>query len=295
MNKSDSKSGWLHEDVALYRQVLTHTQISTGFPSRLIEKDYFCTVLLSYLAENPCGLVFKGGTCLSKVLAGFYRLSEDLDFVIPMPLDSSRKDRSRRMDSLKTSFPKLSSVHPVFEEIEPFVSANNSTQYLGSALFRSPANEQIDKIALEVSLREPLQQNPIDGHVKTIMLDPNTDKPIVPELPFSSISLAEGLAEKFRAAMSRRDAAIRDFYDVDYAVRHLGLDIDDSNLCELVKAKLSVPGNPPINLSPERLEELRLQPDTNLKTVLRPEDFQAFDLERAISIVLAMAEKVSKS
>ena len=293
MNRHDSESGWLHEDVVLYKQVLTYTEVRTGFPSRLIEKDYFCTLLLSYLAANPCGLVFKGGTCLSKVLAGFYRISEDLDFVIPVPLDSSRKTRSRRMDALKASFPKLSSVHPVFEKIEPFVGANNSTQYMGSALFRSPVTEQIDRIAVEVSLREPLQQDPIDGHAKTIMLDPNSDRPIVPEVPFSSISLAEGLAEKFRAALSRRDAAIRDFYDIDYAVRHLGLDMNDSNLWELVKAKLSVPGNPSINLDPERFEELRSQRDTRLKTVLRLDDFQAFDLERAIGLIVAMAEKVS--
>ena len=199
------------------------------------------------------------------------------------------------MDALKASFPKLSSVHPVFEKIQPFVGANNSTQYMGSALFRSPATEQIDRISVELSLREPLQQDPIDGYVKTIMLDPNSDRPIVPEVHFSSISLAEGLAEKFRAALSRRNAAIRDFYDIDYAVRHLGLDIDDSNLRKLVKAKLSIPGNPPINLSPERFEKLRSQPDTRLKTVLRLDDFQAFDLERAISLVVAMAEAVSKS
>jgi predicted nucleotidyltransferase component of viral defense system len=41
-------------------------------------------VLLEYLAAVDEALVFKGGTCLAKVYADFYRLSEDLDFVIPM-------------------------------------------------------------------------------------------------------------------------------------------------------------------------------------------------------------------
>jgi predicted nucleotidyltransferase component of viral defense system len=61
---------------------------------RLIEKDHFCTVVLEYLAASTAELVFKGGTCLAKVHTEFYRLSEDLDFVIPTPLDASRSDRS---------------------------------------------------------------------------------------------------------------------------------------------------------------------------------------------------------
>jgi hypothetical protein len=32
------------------------------------------------------------------VHAGFYRLSEDLDFAIPMPVDASRTQRSRAAD-----------------------------------------------------------------------------------------------------------------------------------------------------------------------------------------------------
>ena len=39
-------------------------------------------------------LVFKGGTCLSKVYADFYRLSEDLDLVVPVPIDARRSARS---------------------------------------------------------------------------------------------------------------------------------------------------------------------------------------------------------
>jgi predicted nucleotidyltransferase component of viral defense system len=85
-----------HQNPALFREAVNHTAAATGFSSRLIEKDYFCTVLLQHLAEAGCALVFKGGTCLAKVHAGFYRLSEDLDFVIPTPVDALRAERSRR-------------------------------------------------------------------------------------------------------------------------------------------------------------------------------------------------------
>ena len=87
----------LHEDVPLFREAVNFTASKTGFNPRLIEKDYFCTVLLAYLSERGGGrLVFKGGTCMAKVHTGFYRLSEDLDFTIPLPVDANRKQRVKR-------------------------------------------------------------------------------------------------------------------------------------------------------------------------------------------------------
>src|SRR3989344_6209513 len=54
----------------------------TGFSSKLLEKDYHLTKILQRISEKKIkDLVFKGGTCLNKCYLGFYRLSEDLDFV----------------------------------------------------------------------------------------------------------------------------------------------------------------------------------------------------------------------
>ena len=55
----------------------------TNFSQLLIEKDYYLTKILHKISEKKINdLVFKGGTCLNKCYLGFYRLSEDLDFVI---------------------------------------------------------------------------------------------------------------------------------------------------------------------------------------------------------------------
>ncbi|MCX7428980.1 MAG: hypothetical protein NTW96_25560 [Planctomycetia bacterium] len=35
-----------HEDVDLFREALSFTQSETGFSARLIEKDYYCSLLL---------------------------------------------------------------------------------------------------------------------------------------------------------------------------------------------------------------------------------------------------------
>lgn len=53
----------LLEDPALFREVVRFKAAQTGFVPRLIEKDYFCTVVLEYLAASRAELVFRGGPC----------------------------------------------------------------------------------------------------------------------------------------------------------------------------------------------------------------------------------------
>jgi predicted nucleotidyltransferase component of viral defense system len=73
------------------------TAAETGFIPALIEKDYWCSVVLWRLfANGDCPLVFKGGTLLSKAFVTFNRLSEDLDFTLPTDKSVTRGERSRR-------------------------------------------------------------------------------------------------------------------------------------------------------------------------------------------------------
>ena len=118
-----------------------------------------------------------------------------------------------------------------------------------------------------------------NGMARTLLLDPISGRPMVPAFPVSCISREEAMAEKLRAALSRRDVAIRDFYDIDYAVRRLGLNPSEPALIALVHQKLSVPGNDPVDVSEARLAELRQQLASQLKPVLREKDFQEFNLE----------------
>jgi predicted nucleotidyltransferase component of viral defense system len=73
----------VHEDHVFFREAVLFTAGQTGLNATLIEKDYFCTILLQYLYQQPDSpLIFRGGTCIGKVYTDFYRLSEDLDFMI---------------------------------------------------------------------------------------------------------------------------------------------------------------------------------------------------------------------
>lgn len=283
-----------HEDIELFREAVNLTAAETAFAARLIEKDYFCTVLLEHLAAVTGGqLVFKGGTCLTKVHADFYRLSEDLDFVIPMSIDASRSERSKQATGLKEAVAALPRALPCFRVVEPLQGANESTQYIGSVGYVSTLGQQEGTIKIEISLREPLLTPAVTGAARTILLDPVSGAPLVPAVPVRCISMTEAMAEKFRAALTRQEAAIRDFYDIDYAVRKHEARTEDEDLIALVRQKLAVPGNDPVNIRPDRLVELRGQLDTRLKPVLRERDFVEFDLERAYKMVVQMAKSVA--
>ncbi len=106
----------IHEkDSVLFREAIMTSERETGFPTPMIEKDYFCTLVLDHLLSNGENrLVFKGGTCLSKVHASFYRLSEDLDFVIPMAAKASPQMRSNAFTPVKAAMESLPGRYPAF-------------------------------------------------------------------------------------------------------------------------------------------------------------------------------------
>jgi predicted nucleotidyltransferase component of viral defense system len=294
MSRDEASIDPLHEDPELFLEALNFTAATTAFAARLIEKDYFCSVLLSHIYKKLGALlVFKGGTCLAKVHAGFYRLSEDLDFMIPMPVESKRSDRRRQVEPLKKMIEVLPEELPIFYQVEQLRGSNESTQYVGVLGYQSLLYHQMETIKIEVGLREPLLMPATKQKTRTILLDPISNKPMVKPLSMACISRKEAYAEKFRAALTRREAAIRDFFDIDYAVRQLGLETREPSLVRLIQSKLEVPGNEPIDVTEKRLETLRLQKESHLRPVLRNSDYQAFDLERAFPLVREMASQLA--
>jgi hypothetical protein len=87
---------------------------------------------------------------------------------------------------------------------------------------------------------------------------------------------------------------IRDFYDIDYAIQGLGLDLSKKNFIDLAIRKLTVPGNDPMNITAARKEILRRQLETDLKPILRERDFQRFELDRAFNLVAQIGSKLQK-
>ena len=66
---------------------------------RLIEKDYFCTLLLDlFVRGSRHGVGFQRRDLPDQGPSELYRLSEDLDYTIPFPVDAPRKERSNRAE-----------------------------------------------------------------------------------------------------------------------------------------------------------------------------------------------------
>jgi hypothetical protein len=224
----DRKPPGYHEDVALFCEALSYTQSATGFSARLVEKDYFGSLILSeLLAVTSPPWVFKGGTCLSKVHSDFYRLSEDLDFAYSVPLDAPRSQRRMTIEPLKLRY-------------------------------RSAVTGQDEAIKVEFSIREPILE-PVE----------------------------------FLPALTRREPAIRDFFDLDHAVRSGRLNAADTHLLELLRQKLAVRGNASIDVSDAKREVRDRQVQAQLRPVLREADFAEFDLERAFETVAMIARTLA--
>jgi predicted nucleotidyltransferase component of viral defense system len=279
-----------HRDAALFGAALGFTAAQTGFSERLIEKDYFCSVALADLcASDDTEIVFKGGTCLSKVHADFFRLSEDLDFSLSTPVDASRSQRSRRLDGFKRHFAAVSNRCDCFRIDQPLLGFNNSLQYGARLAYRSVISGQDDFLKVEVSVREPIVEPHVSLPARTVLLDPFRKAAAVKPFAIRVLTPREAYAEKLRAALSRRDPAIRDFFDLDHAFGVGSVNASDDSLIRLLRDKLAVPANEPIDVSAAKLARLRAQVDTDLRPVIREADFQRFDVDRAFQQVADLA------
>ena len=132
-----------------------------------------------------------------------------------------------------------------------------------------------------------------NGRAQTFLRNPITNRPMVAPVTLLCIDKSEALAEKIRAALSRREPAIRDFYDIDHAVRAGVLNPKDTKLLKQVRQKLTIPGNDAVDISERRLSLLRQQVEAQLRPVLREPNFAEFDLDRAFGIVSEIAQSVS--
>jgi len=278
-----------HHDTALFHEALLYTEATTGFRAHLIEKDYFCSVILERLQDEKNIPFFKGGTALSKIHAQFYRMSEDLDFSIPIEANSSRSERSQLVAPFKKWVDSLGKFIPIIEVVETLTGYNNSTQYIAKLCYTSALSGQPESIKLEIGLREPILDR-VDHSFSatTLLIDPLRRRPAVEPIQVKALSCREAYAEKFRAALTRREPVIRDYYDIDYGHRKSLFKADDLVFLGFVQSKLKI-ADEIAKLNDDFLETLRRQIVPHLVPVLRESDLSDFDLDRAWQIVRHVA------
>ncbi len=276
----------LHETPDAFREALRHTHAQSGFSQRLIEKDYYCSVVLADFAPLfSSGLVFKGGTCLSKVHANFYRLSEDLDFTISIATTARRRERREAALPVKRHFEQLAKRLPTISVRDPLQGHNGNRQYNATLQYTSAVTADHETLKVQVAIREPSLEPTVSCTGRTLLRYP------VPRaknerdagLSLRALSLQETYAEKVRAALTRTPPAIRDFFDLDDAARLERLDLSEPRFVALVQQKLQVVGSAALDVSQSRQELLVGQMQTHLKPVLRSSDYAKFDIARAFT------------
>lgn len=283
---------WPHEIPDEFLAALQYTTGRSNFRSELIEKDYYCSLALQLLfsaAGNP--LCFKGGTALNKVHAGFYRLSEDLDFTLYGTGFASRAGRSRAVEPFKRRFGKGALWAPGLTVSGALTGHNQSRQYIAELNYLSIVTGRTGSIQIDIGLREHPLDVPIAGQVQTLLMSPLTDSPALPAFPVPCLSLAEMYSEKIRAALTRLEPAIRDLYDLWFASQH-GLLVVTADLLTKVQRKLETTEDPWAPLEGDRSRQFERQLATELQPVLRPADYAAFQIDAAFAILKDLEKRL---
>lgn len=283
-----------HLDSRQFRDAIGYTEANRHFRALLIEKDYYCSLVLRDLTPLfGAELVFKGGTSLSKVHVDFFRLSEDLDFSISVNPTASARERREAAAPFKTLFDDLVPRSGCFRITERLTGHNQSRQYNARLAYQSVVTGQEEYLKIEVGLREQVLQPPQRLPARTLLTNPHTGEPVLAPFNVQTLTRQEAFAEKVRAALTRRQPAIRDFFDVDNAVQGGMLNPSEAAFKELLVKKLAVT-NDKVDLSTSRIDILRTQLEQELRPVLRQADFDTFELDRIVALLKQVASMLVK-
>ena len=281
----------IHEDRKQFIDVINITVQRTGFRAPLLEKDYYLTLILSRVHEISDDLIFKGGTCLNKIYYSYYRLSEDLDFSMRLPEYTTTRGNRRK------------SIQPVKDKIEDFAKQldmrivdsekagrNESKQYVYYFAYKSVFQPAEQIIKFEIGLRF----NPICPVEKKVVqhkfLHPFTKEPLFDAGKVNCLCLKEIVSEKLRAAALREVIAPRDFYDLDFILRH-DFNLADKEVLGLFKKKIEEDGGNTdlskyrVNLgrTDTEIKDMRSRIEKELFDVLTPDEQEKFDLDTALA------------
>ncbi len=265
-----------------FTAAIEYTAGRFGFRDTLVEKDFLCSMVLMFLYQNyDLPLCFKGGTLLAKVHAGFYRLSEDLDFSIATPINAKRKERSALALPFKSIIKDIPK-HLPFELANPLTGSNESRQYNAELTYQSKLSDMKERILIEIGLREPHLIQPAKHKTKTLLSNPFSGDTIVSQYEIYGLTQQEAYAEKIRAALTRQKIAIRDFYDIAYALNNKLIDLENENFTQLVKQKLLTNGEKPIEFDTNKIAFLTNRVGTELQSTLSQRSTFKFDLIKTV-------------
>lgn len=97
----------LHRDASMFEQLVLRAAEESGIEASIIEKDYYVTLFLRRITERLPGIIFKGGTSLSKCYKLINRFSEDIDLNIETDTHPTQGQRINLKESIVSIIQEL--------------------------------------------------------------------------------------------------------------------------------------------------------------------------------------------
>jgi len=253
---------------------------NNNFNLHKIEKDFLLTLILIKFWEKYPDLIFKWGTCLNKIYFSYFRLSEDLDFVINV--DISRVKRQTLLKKYENGFVEDLSLLWLILRSER-TKFDEHKMAIFTFEYKSILDNSIQTIKIDVSIKNNLYLPSFCWNIKSIYKDNILEKDIFWDHYINCINLKESIAEKMRASLTRITPAIRDFFDIWYVKNNSGFDFQDREFKKLLDIKLQEVGYS--YTLQDSFDLLEKQIKTDLKPVLN-EDF-AFDFPSIYDFIMS--------
>ncbi len=262
----------------------------TKFSSLLLERDYHLTRILHKISEKRINdLVFKGGTCLNKCYLGFYRLSEDLDFVYNQNVTSHPKGQIKNiLDDLRRKLMEILNELGLQTSKElgkgwKMLTSKEKPKIVGLEIithYDSLIDDSVQTIKLEISFRRKLINPTKMKAIHHEFIDALGQPILKKDVEIEAIDLFENFAEKFRALVTRKNIAIRDIYDIYFIIKNNILKINKETIGLIL-----------IKINESRKEQFT---EKDLIQFIKDLNSKVSELnEKEISSVLRQDEKVS--
>jgi len=229
----------------------------------LIEKDLILHQILfdlsgdRFFTEN---VIFKGGTCLIKSYFGYLRFSEDIDFTWKdqsvfegMSQKAIRAYLSRVIDNIGKIFEKIAKKRSMDFKCEKsnaeyieFGGGNKTCTF--KIWYMSEVLKRRSFLKVQINFVESMCFPPRDAELSGLLTGEHEElEALFPEyaeytrkINFSIYDIREILSEKVRALLTREGTKARDFLDVYFICRRLGIKLEDVEGCIVSKTNFAI-------------------------------------------------------
>lgn len=287
-----------------------------------VEKDMHIQYLLRGIASHPqlrTELVFKGGTCLVKTYAPFYRFSEDIDFGWSDDTlwrnKSNRKVEADCRAIIKFIISEMATIgkadglsfDPSISSKQDVFIGNTGTKVTIYFHYVSVVTEAPGTIKMEVNFVDLILRPLVERSLDPVITDPSREikyifKEDVERYLQPAILLCyspeELLIEKCRAAMTRGQYKIRDSLDIVMLKHYRRLDIFDfeDEIKEKVRFTVDRFGRylSNFNKDPLPMDEATLERDMVLLILPRPPDLME-DMKEVNGHINELKEEISRA